>query len=471
MDHAILDAAIYEKYIRPTQRTRKKYVGVEVEMPLVHLIPDGEGAREIAPVDFDLIHEMTSAFIAKFGFTSVHRDDEGHIFSAQDPVTGDDLSYDCSYNTLELSFGLITDIHELERRFELYVGWIQAYLKPHQHLLTGMGVNPGHAVNHDQPVPNGRYRMLFHHLKSYKKYEGEGEHFFHDEPSFGLFSCASQVQLDVEEEMLPEVLHTFSKLEPIKAILFSNSLWGETHKILCARDWFWKYSLHGLNPHNVDMYEVALHDTEELIEYIKTMSMFCVERGEKYINFAPIPLLRYMDQESIEGEYFDGTQYRTIRFKPVLQDLKWLRSYKFVDLTFRGTLEFRSMCCQPLSETLTPAAFHAGLMEMVPELEVLLDEDRVLYHHGYNPSELRAMFVTRHYPEWADKEQLTALILRILDLAKEGLRRRGFGEESYLAPLYDRARTLMNPAMAMADGLDAGKPVAEFVTEYAKLKS
>ena len=37
-------------------------------------------------------------------------------------------------------------------------------------MLTGMGINPRYVVNQNVPVVSERYRMLFHHLSSYKKY-------------------------------------------------------------------------------------------------------------------------------------------------------------------------------------------------------------------------------------------------------------------------------------------------------------
>ncbi|MFQ9792099.1 MAG: hypothetical protein ACLRX7_01780 [Acutalibacteraceae bacterium] len=43
--------------------------------------------------------------------------------------------------------------------------------------------------------------------------------------------------------------------------------------------------------------------------------------------------------------------------------MEYLRSYKFEDLTFRGTIEYRSACCQPVSECMCVAAFHVGLQE------------------------------------------------------------------------------------------------------------
>lgn len=36
-------------------------------------------------------------------------------------------------------------------------------------MLTGMGINPRYVVNQNVPVVSERYRMLFHHLSSYKK--------------------------------------------------------------------------------------------------------------------------------------------------------------------------------------------------------------------------------------------------------------------------------------------------------------
>ncbi len=463
MTNHTLDKAIYEKYIKPTQRKRTRTVGVEIELPIVN--------EEEAPVDFEVIHALTDAFVDQFQFEVIRRDDSGEIYSAASLVTGDDISYDCSYNTLELSFGILEDINELDRRFREYIVWIQNFLEPYHHLVTGMGINPRYNRNLQEPVPNGRYRMLFHHLKSYTRYEEMTQFPFHHNPDFGLYSCASQVQMDVEEEMIPEVLYTFSMIEPLKAVLFSNSLWGDSHETLCGRDGFWKYSLHGINPHNVDMYNVELSSTEELIEYIKTMSIFCVERGDRYLNFEPVPLQNFFDGRKITAEYYDGNQYRTMKITPDISDISWLRSYKFVDVTFRGTVEFRSICNQPLKDAMAPAAFHAGLMEpeILTKLTELMKEDHVLYHHGYNPTELREMFAKRAYPEWVKPEELTALLEHVLDLALEGLKMRGMGEEHYLMPLYKRAKNLSNPARMVADGLDAGEDMDLFIREFAKL--
>ena len=46
----------------------------------------------------------------------------------------------------------------------------------------------------------------------------------------------------------------------------------------------------------------------------------------------------------------------------------WLRPFKFADLTQRGTIEFRSVCEQPVRDALAPAAFHAGRAESLSSI-------------------------------------------------------------------------------------------------------
>lgn len=451
-----MNEAIYEKYIRPIQRPRQLYAGVEFELPIVNL--------ERKAVDFQAVHALTDAFISRFAFDEVLRDDDGCIYSASKRANGDGLSYDCSFNTLEFSFGVERDLNVIYRRFAGYYRFIQEFLAPYHHTLTGMGINPYHELNSNIPIANGRYRMLLHHLQSYTKY-GDAIP-FHHMPNFGLFCAASQVQLDAQEDTVIDTLNVFARLEPLKALLFANSLWGG---LLCSRDFFWRRSLHGLNPHNVDTYETALHSVEELVAYIRSMSIYCLEREGKYINFPPTPLEEYFSRDSVSGEYFDGRQYRPITFTPRLEDLAYLRSFKFEDLTYRGTIEFRSVCEQPVSEIMSPAAFHAGLVEMVPELAALLDGDRSIYQQGYSPAELRALFVRRELPAFLDRSAVSALLTQVLDLAKAGLQKRGMGEERFLEPLYHRARYLMSPARQMAEGLDAGVPLEQYIRDYAAL--
>ena len=452
-----LDEALYRRYILPTQRPRKRYVGVELEYPVVNL----SGAA----VNFQIVHHLTDLFVTQFAFDELHRDDEGEIYSAVSSLTGDCLSYDCSYNTLELSFGKEENIHVLNRRFRRYYTFIQQQLLRFGHMLTGMGINPNYRQNHNAPVPNGRYRMLLNHLSSYEKY---GDILpFHDHPNFGLFACASQVQLDVEEEQIPQTLQVFGKLEPFKTLLFANSLFREDGGWILARDHFWRDSMHGYNPQNVDYYPDSIKRTEDLIRYLRTMSIFCTERDGHYVNFTPMPAEAYFSADSVVGEYNEDGVRRELCFRPRLEDLPHLRSYKLEDLTYRGTIEYRSICQQPVSQVFAPAAFHAGLAEQIPALDEFLSRDASLFGHGLDAGRLRDLLNRGVYPDYMDAEQVSTALIGILDLAWSGLRARGFGEECFLEPLYVRAERLLSPALELADGLSRGLPMYHFIKRFA----
>ena len=94
---------------------------------------------------------------------------------------------------------------------------------------------------------------------------------------------------------------------------------------------------------------------------IKTQSMYCTMREGRYIDFTPTAVSEYFDLERVSGEYFDCGSYKSIEFVPEKEDLKYLRSFKFEDLTFRGTVEYRSSCTQPVKDVMTVAAFHTRM--------------------------------------------------------------------------------------------------------------
>ena len=117
-----------------------------------------------------------------------------------------------------------------------------------------------------------------------------------------------------------------------------------------------------------------------------------------------------------------------------------------------------------------PAAFHAGLAERVDALADLLASDTSLYGHGYGAAELRAIMSRREWPSFLDRDALATQLNCILDLAEEGLYRRGFGEEPLLAPLRRRADTLVSPAREQLERLERGETIEQIATDYATWK-
>ncbi|MGN1116369.1 MAG: glutamylcysteine synthetase, partial [Candidatus Ornithomonoglobus sp.] len=132
MEQSVIDKAIYEKYITPTKSKTKRFIGIEIEMPVVNL--------NKAPVEEEVIFKMAAAFRERFGFHAVGQDACGNINSMQNDVTGDDLSFDCCYSNLELSLGKGGNLYQIKDRFDKYYTFINDFFADYNYTLTGMGI-------------------------------------------------------------------------------------------------------------------------------------------------------------------------------------------------------------------------------------------------------------------------------------------------------------------------------------------
>lgn len=393
-------------------------------------------------------------------------DYDGNTFSLKNPNNSDIVCYDCSYNNIEFAMGREKDLFTINNRFIEYYNYVKEEFEKYNYTLTGMGINPYRRYNKEIPIPSERYLMLYHHLKSFNKYNDIPMH-FHNYPGYGMFSSASQVQLDVHYNDLIKTINTFTKIEPIKALLFSNSvLMDENKHLTCFRDALWEYSTHGINPHNIGMYDVDFEDIDDILNYLETLNIYCVMRDGAYINFETINLLEYFNKDSIKGDIYDKKGYRQIEIKPNINDIDYLRAFKFINLTFRGTVEFRSVCTQPISDTMSVAAFHLGLKEKIDELHEFISKDRVIFHKGYTASELRKLLIQDEIPSFINKKKLCELTNNILNIAKDGLNKRGLGEEIFLKPLYNRVKYHTNPGKEMIKSLHDGIKIEKIIKDY-----
>jgi len=452
---------LYEEFIKPTDNN-KNFIGIEIEIPIVNLDKNA--------VDFEVVHEVTKKFQNHYGsFKEDGIDYEGNVFSLKNPKTDDIVCYDCSYNNIEFAMGKEKDLFTINDRFSDYYIFTKELFEKYNHTLTGMGINPYRKYNINKPIPSERYLMLYHHLKSYKNYSDVPMH-FHKYPEYGMFSSASQVQLDVHRDNLVKTINVFSKIEPIKALLFSNSvLFGENDNLACFRDALWEYSTHGVNPHNIGGYDVDFQGIDDLQSYLESLNIYCVMRDGAYINFPSMNLLDYFSRDYVSGEIYCRGQYRKIDIKPCISDIKYLRPFKFINLTFRGTVEFRSICTQPIRDSMCVAAFHLGLKDKLDELNELIENDDVIYHKGYTTSELRKIMVQKEIPQFFNKKEICRLSTDIVDLASEGLKDRGIGEEVFLNPLYKRIRNHTNPGKEIIKSIKNGIKIEKIIDDYGKL--
>lgn len=405
-----------EKYLSNMKEDSELFVGVELEFPIV----ETNGNKTNIEVTKNLFR--TLANLSDFEVEKI--DDEQNPIQLIHCSSKDRILFELSYNTIEFAFERARSINEVAKRFEAYLKIIQPILQENNHEIQGHGIHPLWQENDNSPVKIERYKMLMAFLAM----NGTGMK-THSYPSYGAFICGNQAQLDVRRDNYLRIINAFNKIEAAKAYLFSNSEFSaEAWDTKIARDIFWEESLHGYYKENVGIYPKDYQSEEEFFNNLARTAIFTATREGKSYYFKPIRAEDYLDQKEITAYTADGNEKI---IKPVKEDLKQHRSYQFQDLTARGTVEFRSVCTQPLETTFAPIAFELGLFVELEKLENYLEDSSFFKNEEQDYRKLRKKYSKKILSK-EEKEAIQSLSKDFLDIAEAGLMKRGYGEEKFL---------------------------------------
>ena len=405
-----------EKYLSNMKEDSELFVGVELEFPIV----ETNGNKTNIEVTKNLFR--TLANLSDFEVEKI--DDEQNPIQLIHCSSKDRILFELSYNTIEFAFERARSINEVAKRFEAYLKIIQPILQENNHEIQGHGIHPLWQENDNSPVKIERYKMLM----AFLAVNGTGMK-THSYPSYGAFICGNQVQLDVRRDNYLRIINAFNKIEAAKAYLFSNSEFSaEAWDTKIARDIFWEESLHGYYKENVGIYPKDYQSEEEFFNNLARTAIFTATREGKSYYFKPIRVEDYLDQKEITAYTADGNEKI---IKPVKEDLKQHRSYQFQDLTARGTVEFRSVCTQPLETTFAPIAFELGLFAELEKLENFLEDSSFFKNEEQDYRKLRKKYSKKILSK-EEKEAIQSFSKDLLDIAEAGLMKRGYGEEKFL---------------------------------------
>ena len=408
-------------YLENIKENPDLFVGVELEYPVVNL----EGKA----TDSEVVKDLFRYLLSVLDFTIEKVDDFGNPIQLLDPVSQDTILFEVSYTTIEFAFGRAKSIQEVEERFRDYMDLIQKKLGEANHAIIGSGIHPYWEKNENQPVAYARYQMLMAYLNLSRSKTNVN---LHDYPQYGAFICGSQVQLDVSKSNYLRVINAFTQIEAAKAYLFANSEFsGADWDTKISRDIFWEESMHGIYPENVGVNARLFKDEDDFFDYLDHSAIFTAERDGQTYYFNPIQVRDYLTTPEIQAFTLNGDE---VLIYPQEQDFQTHRSYQYQDLTTRGTIEFRSVCTQPLDRTFASAAFHLGLLLHLDKLEAYLQSAPFFTTFGRDYKSLRRQFSKKRLTD----EEETAIVefsKELLFLAEEGLEKRGKQEMTYLQPL------------------------------------
>ena len=413
-----------DRYLKNIKENPDLYVGIELEFPIVHT----KGKPTGIEVSKDLLRFLVNALSLKVE----KEDQDGNPIQLVEPKSQDRILFEVSYTTLEFAFGRAQKIQEVQGRFEAYMKVIQEKLGEKDHAIQGWGIHPNWNQNDNRPVAYPRYQMLMDYLSMGSHQESAH---LHDFPQYGAFICGSQVQLDVSTDNYLRVINAFTQIEAAKAYLFANSEFsGADWDTQISRDIFWEDSMHGIYPENVGVNAKLFKDEDDFFDYLDRSAIFTAERDGETYYFSPIRARDYLATEEVSAYTLNGKETLLV---PQEKDFQTHRSYQYQDLTTRGTVEFRSVCTQPLDRTFTSAAFHLGLLVNLDKLEAYLETAPFFEHFGRDYKSLRRQFSQK---QLSDEE--TAGIVQfskdLLAIAEQGLEMRGQQEMTYLEPLKEK---------------------------------
>lgn len=428
---------IYDCLINPYLVKTPQYIGTELELPVI-ATKDAKGSHKV------VIDGLLRYMISNCGFTRESVGSDGFIVRISNGI--DALSCDYSYQIFEFSMGKDICINKIEQRFSKLYKTVKDYLNGHGFIITGMGT---HHFGLDFADDSQYTHDLFYSAVRRFILDNTQQH---DPSRYYTEMASAQSHIEVDGTRIIDAMNLEIKLDFIRALLFSNSLPNKSvqnyldypDSTICIRDYLWRQQYLP----NVDPQNHLYSNLEDLICHIRNLKLFCETDDDGHlVVFNPITLNDYFaDDAKIE------------------KGLSCFRSFEHVVLNNHATLEIRDDCMQPVNNAFVPLAFNLGVLNNIDRVSHVVD----LFLSEINMFDfavLREKAVTRQ--EIAPREQISELLMSVVDCAKEGLMLRGYGEEQYLKCLYDRIKVMMSPAEYTLSELKAGRTMLDVAMEFS----
>jgi glutamate--cysteine ligase len=318
----------------------------------------------------------------------------------------------------ELSGAPLATMQETAAELSTHLAEVRAIADPMGVAFMGLGAAP--IWTHDQmPVmPKGRYRLMTDYMGRV------GTH----GTQMMYRTCTVQVNLDFASEAdMVKKLRVAIALQPVATALFASSPFFEGklngHKSWRSRIW------RGLDNARTGTLPFVFRDGmgfEAWVNWVLDVPMYFVYRDGQYINALGQSFRDFLKGElpALPGE------------KPTLSDFADHMTTVFPEARVKQYIEMRGADAGPEEMLNALPAFWVGLMYDQGALDVAWDLVK-----GWDTGTREALRVA------ASEQALQAVAgkIRMADLAREvvalsdaGLRARGHGEESYIAPLHGK---------------------------------
>lgn len=255
-------------------------------------------------------------------------------------------------------------------------------------------------------------------------------------------TAANQAHVDICAEEATDALVVFNGLAPAQIALNANSaVWNSEvdAQYKCVHESFWDRWVP--DEDRVGMPTEKPSSLQGYVQHLMDLKPVYVERDDQPIMLPSCQsFAEFCESGRAAGRKADG---ESVEVEPREQDLELHLTFCWHDarLSRYWTLENRVNCQQPPDSLLAVGALTLGLAERLPEARELVDR--------YDWEDLRAArldAMRRGLYAEVGGQPVSALCEAMLEIASDGLRRRGEKEQSYLAPLWRRLTRGQCPA-------------------------
>ncbi|HSK99588.1 MAG TPA: glutamate-cysteine ligase family protein [Rubrobacteraceae bacterium] len=393
----------------PAKAPSLRTVGREAEFPVV--MPDGRAA------DVFLLWPL---FLEAGGCEPIYdrRADGSELLVGVEAETWNCV-IEVGRATVELSVGPQPTLHELARDMEQAQGRLEDVVRRAGFRLLGYGIQPRTPASPHLLTPKTRYLALL---------EAIG-------PQWLKFcvTAADQVQVDMGRDDLVTNMNLINAAAGAIIALTANSpvYGGRAGRFASGREGLTANMVgepyrHGASPK-------PHADLEAYVRFLADLRCLCLPDGDGGFEGVGGSFANYLGREpSLEPEAL----YEEFLFH---EHYVWPSARPRARI---GTLEIRPACQQPPGSAWVPSALALGLVEAADELasffESELGGDSWDALVGYRERAVRHGLGAR--------EPMPGFLGTLLDLADRGLRKRGRGEEAFLAPAFERLERGSEPA-------------------------
>ena len=414
---------------------RERRIGAELKFPLVK--------RDGTAADLDTVRELWR-YLGRNGWDTIEDRVTGQIAGARIPGPHNDTIAACETGFCKTEFSLahVADLFELSDSITALRKQLKPFSEEHGVYFLGYGIQPLTAPSGallfkkerscfwDQALPSNR------HIPPEK---GDDVHLF-------TVNACSHVHVSVEPEDAIRAVNVLNGLAgPQIALTAHSPVWQgrRDDHYLCVNEmlWDWWKPAEG-------RCGIPAHAFEHLKDYVSTienLSPIYVKRDGRPILIRNFDTFGdYFSAERPAGKSLDGQSHVLV---PGTEDIRVHNScyWYTARISQYFTVENRVFDQQPPDELETAAALTLGILSALDDAWA-----EVARYSWSSLRQAREIACRDGLAGTTDEFSLEELAGRMLDIAADGLRRRGLGEEKYLLPLYKRFINQTCPAQVAA---------------------